>query len=296
MYEDTTHNHTHLASNNGHPKAARVRQPCNDLQSQINPEPQLSNKSTPTVTKAKDTAVIPKKGTDDKKQKVAKKIQKTDTIQPLPSSSHKKQKNGKIVIGDSDVKEKSNDRKRIFNSTVRSSDCKTMNGSSCSMRDKAMNLVKLFNGEFLSEKKLSIVKGAEAFKFKCVNGHVFYRFLTELKSMNLNFSRQQSKSTAECTSSQEMNSSDDDLLLAAEDLQRKHSVEGSWCPKCESFFKQAQNLARNCGFKLCGQLYSKELQLRCLKANHTTTISCSKRLQGNLKCSGCRKHEREAVK
>ncbi len=89
-----------------------------------------------------------------------------------------------MVIDDSDVKEKNNDRKKIFKSTTNS---KTNNGSSFSMRDKAMNLVKLFNGEFLSEKKLSIVKGAEAFKFKCINGHVFYKFLTELKSMDLNF-------------------------------------------------------------------------------------------------------------
>ena len=49
------------------------------------------------------------------------------------------------------------------------------------LRDKAMQLVARFGGEFLSEKRLSIVKGAEAFKFKCINGHVFYKFVTELQ-------------------------------------------------------------------------------------------------------------------
>ena len=48
------------------------------------------------------------------------------------------------------------------------------------MRDRVMNLVAFFGGECLSEKKLSIVKGSEAFKFKCSHGHVFYKFTTEL--------------------------------------------------------------------------------------------------------------------
>ena len=48
------------------------------------------------------------------------------------------------------------------------------------MRDRAMQLVSRFGGECLSTKKLSIVKGAEAYKFKCINGHIFYKFVTEL--------------------------------------------------------------------------------------------------------------------
>ena len=48
------------------------------------------------------------------------------------------------------------------------------------LRDRALQLVAIFGGECLSEKKLSIVKGAEAFKFKCSHGHVFYKFTTEL--------------------------------------------------------------------------------------------------------------------
>ena len=46
-----------------------------------------------------------------------------------------------------------------------------------------MHLVKLFGGECLSDKKLSIIKGSEAFKYKCINGHVFYKFLAEIQSM-----------------------------------------------------------------------------------------------------------------
>ena len=48
------------------------------------------------------------------------------------------------------------------------------------LRDRAMQLVAFFGGECLSEKKLSIVKGAEAYKFKCSQGHVFYKFTTDL--------------------------------------------------------------------------------------------------------------------
>ena len=48
------------------------------------------------------------------------------------------------------------------------------------MLGKATQLVNKFGGECLSTKKLSIVKGAEAVKFKCTNGHVFYKFVSEL--------------------------------------------------------------------------------------------------------------------
>ena len=73
-------------------------------------------------------------------------------------------------------------------------------------------------------------------------------------------------------------------------------MEGIWCPKCESFYKSAAILAKNCGFKLCGELYGKSLYLQCLKAKHMTPLSYSKRLQGTIKCSGCRRDEREAQK
>ena len=74
------------------------------------------------------------------------------------------------------------------------------------------------------------------------------------------------------------------------------NLEGTWCPKCESFFKSAQIIAKSCGFKLCGEMYADNLTLKCNKSKHETVLSYQKRLQGNMKCAMCRKEEREAVK
>ena len=74
------------------------------------------------------------------------------------------------------------------------------------------------------------------------------------------------------------------------------NLEGLWCPKCENFYKNAQIIAKKCGFRLCGDLYGKSLKFKCLKAQHSTKISYSKRLQGNMSCAACRKEEREAAK
>ena len=153
-----------------------------------------------------------------------------------------------------------------------------------------MQLVQLFGGECLSDKKLSIVKGAEAFKFKCINGHVFYKFVTELQKMRPLQYRKLSKTTAASSSSSASISSDDDTPISMIDN------SGCWCPKCESFFKSAETIAKNCGFRLIGDLYSSNLVLKCLKAKHVTPLSYQKRLQGNLKCTSCRKDEREAIK
>ena len=160
------------------------------------------------------------------------------------------------------------------------------------LRDKATGLVSFFGGECLSLSKLSIVKGAEAFKFKCNNGHIFYKFATELQQLRLPFNRRHSKTTASSVSSV---SSDEEMMLGT--WRDSNPLSGVWCPKCESFFKSAELIAKNCGFKLCGDLYSNNLVLRCLKAkHHTTPISYKHRLQANMKCAGCRKEEREAVK
>lgn len=155
------------------------------------------------------------------------------------------------------------------------------------LRDKASQLVERFGGECLSSSKLSIVKGLEAFKFKCTNGHIFYKFITQLKEMRPIRSRKFSKSTATSSSS----SSDGDMMQESESL-----LSGIWCPKCESFFKSAAILAKNCGFRICGGLYAADLTFKCIRARHSTPISYQKRLQGNMKCAGCRKDEREAVK
>ena len=124
-------------------------------------------------------------------------------------------------------------------------------------------------------------------KFKCTNGHIFYKFLTELKEMHPIRCRKFSKSTATSSSS----SSDDDMMASS-----KPCLAGVWCPKCESFYQSAAILAKTCGFRLAGELYDAQLFFKCLKAKHSTPISYSKRLQGNMKCNGCRKDEREAAK
>ena len=72
--------------------------------------------------------------------------------------------------------------------------------------------------------------------------------------------------------------------------------EGHWCPKCESFFKEAAEIARNCGFKLCGGLYGSKLTMRCVKAKHSVVLSYQRRLTSSMKCAECKKEEREAVK
>ena len=48
------------------------------------------------------------------------------------------------------------------------------------LRDRVFQMAQLFGGECLSDQRLSICKGAEAYKFKCINGHIFYRFVKEL--------------------------------------------------------------------------------------------------------------------
>jgi len=153
-----------------------------------------------------------------------------------------------------------------------------------------MQLAQLFGGECLSESKLSIVKGAEAFKFKCINGHIFYRFVTELEQLRSLQSRKMSKTTAASSSSSGSLSSDDDCPLSSS------AETACWCHKCESFYRGASIVAKNCGFKLCGEIYSQNLSLKCLTARPVTDLSYQKRLQRNLKCASCRKDERDAVK
>jgi len=164
------------------------------------------------------------------------------------------------------------------------------------MRDKAAKLAARFEGECLSDKKLSIVKGAEAFKFRCFNGHIFYKFVTELQKLKNFAARKMSKTTATSSSADSSSSSSFDEDMLASEGSLEHSLESIWCPKCEAFWKSAEILAKDCGFQLCGELYSRSLSLKCLKAQHSTSLSYSRRLQGNLKCSACRKEERESVK
>ena len=151
-----------------------------------------------------------------------------------------------------------------------------------------MQLIACFGGECLSDKKLSIVKGAEAFKFKCANGHIFYKFVTELEQMImplLTANRKFSKSMAESSMSSSSNSSfseeDQHMTSEKQDTPAKAkscTTPSIWCHKCESYFKGAEVVAKTCGFKLCGDLYGTKLAFKCLKAKHVTPIVFGRRL------------------
>ena len=172
---------------------------------------------------------------------------------------------------------------------------------SSGIRDRAQRLATRFEGQCLTDKRISIVKGAEAYKFKCINGHVFYKFVTELQSLHPVANRRISKTTTASMHSISSQSSSDSLdremaKLLREDISCPKSWQGCWCPKCEAFYKSADILAKKCGFKICGDLYSSSLEFKCLKALHSTPLTYSKRLQGNMKCAGCRKDDREAAK
>ena len=128
---------------------------------------------------------------------------------------------------DSLSKLKSSPRKSPDFEKMRSSDSE-------GLRDRANILVSFFGGENLSEKKLSIVKGAMAYKFKCINGHIFYKFASELQDMTPLLIRKLSKSTMASSSSDSI-SSDDEKKNCLDSWQ----LEGHWCTKCESFYKHA---------------------------------------------------------
>lgn len=92
--------------------------------------------------------------------------------------------------------------------------------------DNANKLAFLFEGQVLTDKVLSICKAQEAVKFKCQNGHVFYKFVEALKiAIKKATGRKFSASTAASSST----SSDEDAHDAA-------SQFGCWCPKCEAFY------------------------------------------------------------
>lgn len=88
-------------------------------------------------------------------------------------------------------------------------------------------------------------------------------------------------------------SDSDDSLPVSE---KSEHTPGSWCQRCESFFKACKIVARDCRFKLIGKLYAKNLEFSCLKSGHTTPISYSRRIQAGISCAHCRKNERNEHK
>jgi hypothetical protein len=132
---------------------------------------------------------------------------------------------------------------------------------------QAKKLASLFEGVVLTEKVMSICKAKEAIKFRCHNGHVFYKYVDSLKAQIKNaLGRKLSASTAASSASSD------------EEVQDAAHLYGCWCPKCEEFFTACKKIARDAGFKLEGKLYSKTLSFRCPDRKHITPISINKRV------------------
>jgi len=139
------------------------------------------------------------------------------------------------------------------------------------------------------------VKGEKSFKFKCQNGHTFYKFMHEIRNTNLVMQRKFSLSTAATSSPVE--SCDEDMCSTEGPRSSNSTCRDSWCNRCVILYRDFQDVAERSGFTLVGKLYSRKLAFKCPK-NHLTKIrDCSKRLhQGVVSCADCRKEEKEAVK
>lgn len=143
-----------------------------------------------------------------------------------------------------------------------------------------------FNGECLSQTndvsttRFSMVKGQSSIKFKCCQGHVFYKPISELgEKSTRKFSLQ--------TAASSCHNSDED----------SDNCEKAWCPKCVIFFRSCKSIANLHGFTLQGKLF-RNLAFRCQKSGHLTKISYSRRMSSGspLSCSSCQKQEREKLK
>ena len=91
-----------------------------------------------------------------------------------------------------------------------------------SLRAKALRLSALYQGQCLSTDQMSFSFGQQAMKFKCCNGHTFFKMVDELTEIS-DMTRKQSYSTAASSSN-------------SEDEESEQKMYGSWCPKCESFY------------------------------------------------------------
>jgi len=155
-----------------------------------------------------------------------------------------------------------------------------------------------YKGECLSTEKLSIVKGEKAFKFRCQNGHTFYKFVSEMREMAIRMQRKCSISTAASQTPAE--SSDEEMQPSSPKPKStwQPSCIETWCTRCEELYTDFQGIAQNSDLTLVGKLYSKKLSFKCKAKGHLIKISdCSKRLhQRRISCADCRKDEREAVK
>lgn len=155
---------------------------------------------------------------------------------------------------------------------------------------QARRLAAIFEGVVLTEKAFSLCKLQEklqeSVKFRCQNGHTFYKQVESLKTSLRNASgRKLSASTAASMSV----SSDDETIDVAHQY-------GCWCPKCEEFYSACKQIAKSSGFRLSGKLFSKDLSFRCPAANHCVPILNFKKVSATLSCAECKKDQREAFK
>lgn len=47
---------------------------------------------------------------------------------------------------------------------------------------------------------------------------------------------------------------------------------GSWCTKCEAFYRQCKEAAATFGFRLVSSLYSTKVVFACLRSNHRQEV------------------------
>jgi hypothetical protein len=79
-----------------------------------------------------------------------------------------------VTKNDDDMSGRTCEGERILGKSAKSSNAKNPTFSAkrdlkpSGLRDRANQLVAHFGGECLTDKKLSVVKGVEAFKFKCI--------------------------------------------------------------------------------------------------------------------------------
>jgi len=143
---------------------------------------------------------------------------------------------------------------------------------------KANRLANLHEGEVMISEN-----GLDVLKFRCKAGHNFMKSVDDLSDIP-DLTRKASYCTMASSSA---NSGDDDCTSSRSDQ------SGSWCPKCEAFYRSCKDTAYSCGFKLQGKLYADSLAFVCLAKGHVTAISQSKRITGFVSCTSCRKEDRE---
>lgn len=152
---------------------------------------------------------------------------------------------------------------------------------SVSVMAKANRLAILHEGDVMISEN-----GLDVLQFRCKAGHNFMKSVDDLSDIP-DLTRKSSYCTMASSSA---NSSDDECTSDRSDQ------SGSWCPKCEAFYRSCKDTAYSCGFRLQGKLYADSLSFECVAKGHVTAISQSKRINGFVSCSACRKEDREQVK